>query len=249
MAVMTSNVDFVTQTLEVFTLSPFAITKSIPLTGQPYINNAASLSGVVYLGTSTSQVLTVDLDTEVVTLLKALSFEFLNVLAGGGSTLAALASTFGTEAGNLVTLDATTGVIKATAVGTDFLDIAVTPDGTRVVGISQGRKALVIMDVATLTENIVVSLASTPLGVAARDDVAVVTAFPLISGGEAVLVDLETGEILDRLPIDGLEPTASQNSGGGQVSIGGDIAVVTLQLQDITTFEVVRAELAIIRLE
>ena len=62
-------------------------------------------------------------------------------------------------------------------------------------------------------------------------------------------MDLETGNIADRLFIDGLEPTTSQNSGGGQISIGGNIAVVTLQLQDLTTFEVIRAELATIRLE
>lgn len=183
------------------------------------------------------------------TLFKTLTFEFLSVLDGGGGTLAALASLFGNGAGDLVTLDAATGAAKATAAGTDFLDIAVTPDGTRVVGISQGRKALVIMDVETLTENLVVNLASTPLGVATRDDVAVLTALPLISGGEAVLVDLETGNIADRLFIDGLEPNTSQNSGGGQISIGGNIAVVTLQLQDLTTFEVIRAELATIRLE
>ena len=94
------------------------------------------------------------------TLFKTLTFEFLSVLDGGGCTLTALASVFGNGAGDLVTLDAATGAVKATAAGTDFLDIAVTPDGTQVVGISQGRKALVIMDVETLTENLVVNLAS-----------------------------------------------------------------------------------------
>ncbi|WP_084074970.1 fibronectin type III domain-containing protein [Demequina sp. NBRC 110052] len=99
------------------------------------------------------------------------------------------------------------------------VDLDVTPDGSRLVVISESENVLTVFDLRGSADPVVIPLGGVPQGVATSPDSTVAYVSLLSGGGETAVVDLGTYEIVDRIPTPGTPEAIHVSSASGALYV------------------------------